>query len=690
MSFFKTSDEYIRFKALWFSLVDSKHDEIIITALQDRTLMVMSTPRDTQADLECIFNLRSGTIGHIVDCLQRAMDQRSNTGNSRVPVAVENELAQIRPYFAQCLRLAAHMSLKLSSLEKSQYDSRLIARLTSLTSDYFRLLALTMQVILGLSSELSMNYSDFLSLFQSILEADKPLTDAITLDGAKIDNAKEETSTGKLAIFNSVLRHLRLCKDAKIAAELLECVSIFALSSDDEASLAEVLQISWAALHTQFASTQWTSAVILPQSFVEAIKILSPLSLHRSGNMSERATIIHETVVKVALSKSKNMEEHLFLLWGLLRHWGFLVLIGGASSVLVDHLYQLIMHLSEFLNDMKESEVQRVKGDTSEEEEDLPRDCTVQQSVHVYHQATIPCLDSKSFAVYCEIILDMIVAATALFEAQEGAEWVDVSFGPFKNLCSLAENFGLMISLYETRIQAFPSAMISSVSHTCAQMLNAVSYQAIQCAEWRSSQPAPTPEDIASNTFDPASVRFIHEMLDSFESHVAGRLVSLCDKIDSVTSKDSRKHDQKIPSFGRIQKRKTRTLRQKIEKARSNFESLAVAHKLPGPREKVAAVRVDEGAEQSQPSRKRRRVEIKSLLQLEDTLTLGSQKLEDIGLPVHRRKAASQQKWKPKIQHLAHEQVAASGDDSSEGSWEEGSFFMDESSEDSFEVSGNW
>lgn len=616
-STFTSTDEYVKSKVLWHCLVDPTHDTLLISRIDGGRV---GSEHFKDESFDAILRLRLNVLSHLNGFLQRFSVRSGATDPPALPPFLVNELASIRPPFAQCLRLAAFLSTKLPDIPHDGANSLRTSKISTLAAAYFRLLLLTMELSLEMKldrfqSELNHTNNplllvDFLCLYRCIMGTERPLTDAIVTE----EPAANATSDSLKLAMNSILRHLLRCTDLAIAMELVETLSVFSLRSEVDEAKAEMVHLSWTALHSKFSRTDLLdSNMYAPYAFVESMKSLCPSSFRSSEWRTKRDTVIRETVLKLAFSKSKAWEKHSFLVQSMLRLWGFLAINERFKPLSADHLHQLFTNLQSFLSDVKETSLPRqraLRSDEDSEDGDYLPPKHVRAPRLVLPESAVPCLDSKSHIAYFQVLLYMTVASSALFFINDWPAWMDPLNGPYRELCKMVETFGSLISLYRKRIHIFHPSALPSILNTCRSMLNVVSYQIVQCSEWRSSQPTLPAEDVEAAEIDPASVAFLSRVFDAFGIHVVGTLEKLCTAIESYSVNSIKAHE--APLFGPTQKQKAKALRVKLNKTFSEIQELAAAHKLSPPRQTLA----DNTGE---PERKRRRIEVRGFLQFEES-----------------------------------------------------------------------
>jgi len=500
------------------------------------------------------------------------------------------------------------------------------------------------------------SFRSFWSLYQCVMDSENPLTEAIVL---------EETNRRSFKLMlKGFLKHLLVCRNAALATELLETLSVLSLGGEANDSFTEMVRVTWTALHSTFPSVEPSFPNHVPFIFIEALKRRCPGVL-ASTRRTSRDVAVRETLLKAGFNKSKMMEKHFYLVDGMLRHWGFLVLAEEITPIAADHLHQLYSNLHTFLsevNDMAVPRKSRVRLDNSSDDDaDYVPPKPFRVTRPELPESSIPGLDSRNFFNYFQILLDMTVASAALFSVKVGSQWIDPLNGPFRELCKLVETFGFLVNLYRKRIHVFPQNILSSVLNTCRSMLNVLNFQSTQCIEWRSSQPALTTEQIEAEVFDPASLQFLGRVLDVFGVHVVGSLTSLCESIETLSSPPLEQNGSAL--FSSAQNQRVKALRLKIDKMSTLLDKFADVHKLPTPSKSI------DTQEKGEPARKRRRIEIKGFLQFEES-TGESEQSNMVALSMD---AGKQEPTYDEGRTL-----------SSELTWEE------DESEDSFGVDGDW
>jgi hypothetical protein len=665
---FSMTDQYTRTKILCLCLVDPSHDDLIIANIEHGF-----SYRDGSMDMDfdafaAIVDLRLNILRHLTAHFSRFSKRNWRTKPMLAHDAVRQELDRIQPLFAQCLRLASYLSIKLSSLSQTSVCSARLSKVSTMTGAYFRLLLLSMEICLeGRSDDgTAIRYGRYRDLYQSVLGSENPLTDAIGTSGTRQVSFK--------AVMNPIVKHLSKCRDMIVATELLETLSVFALYSNTRESIQEMVGISWTALHTSFSGCDDIEHISgMPWAFVEALNRLVPGVLLESSKLRTwKETAVRETVLKSALRRSKTVEKNASQLHDMIRHWGFLALSEKFSPICADHLHELYLNLQVLLSSLKEVQppkpiVQKDDG-SSDDDEYIPPKPRLSVVRPPLAESTVPGLGFKNYCAYFHILLDMTVASTALFTVNDGPDWVDPLNGPYRELCKVLETFGSLIALYQKRIYTFPPQTLSAVLNACRSMLNVVAYQCSECIDWRSSQPSPTLDQLEADTFDPASLQYLGRVFDVFGVHVVGTLDSLCDFVELAAGSTS------APTFGVAfapgHKQKIKALRAKTSKVSTELEKYASAHQLPSPRKVLAE------SETGQPARKRRRIEIKGFLQFEES----AEESEDTNqIPAFSN-------FVP-INRTAIEQRASSNDVySSELTWDAGSSDDD----DSFGADGDW
>lgn len=672
VALFTETNAYVKTSVLWHCLVDPSHDTILIKNIElDSTMIQDDQHMEIDMDaFDAIVDLRLNILRHLTAHFNSFSKQNHKAKRRQIPDDLRRELDTIQPYFAQCLRLASYFSIKLAS--KMHVEDGRLSKISRLTGYYFRLLLQSMEIMLGSSRDgaVEEGFGKYWSLYQSILGSDSPLTDAVcTIE------AKDVTF---IPIMNSVIKHLSKCRSLSIATELLETLTVFALYCNTQESIQKMVTISWTAMHSPFTLNDGGEVNTgMPWSLVEALDRLSPGSLVQNSKLrTSKNTAIRETILKSALGRSKNHEKYWFQVQSMIRQWGFLALAEDFGPICADHLHEMYMSLSSFLNTVKKESFPkpRIQKDlgSSDDEEYVPPKSRFSGPPALTLNSAVRGLDIKNHYAYFQILLDMTVASTALFKVKEGAEWVDPLNGPYRELCKVIETFGSLIALYQRRIYAFPQQVLPGILNACRSMLNVVSFQCRECIDWRSSQPALSAEQLEAETFDSAAVHFLGRVFDVFGIHVIGTLDSLCGFIETAGGLAT--DGTNTTSFTLAQRQKGKALRAKISKISSELEKHALSHRLALPR----TVLEEEGQAEQQPIRKRRRIEIKGFLQFYES----AEESEDTNQKAGLSGANATANCTPSEQQAANNEVY-----SSELTWDAGSSSSDEGS---FGVDGDW
>jgi len=603
-----STEEHVRTKILWHCLVDPSNDSLIIAQMRSEfTSSDVVTDRDS---FDIIVNLRLNILEQLTGHFARFSRRNLNEKTRDVPDSVRQEVEMIQPIFAQCLRLASYLSMSLSSQNCAAKKAVRLSKVSTLAAAYFRLLLLSMEINLeGCTNDvLDSRLHRYRSLYQNVMGSESPLTEAIG------------TSDSGLVCFKSIsspiVKRISKCRDVLIATELLDTLSLFALYSDSKESILEMVGISWTALHSEFpGGIEAHHNMGIPWAFAEVLKRLSPnVLIERSyqRTLTVRDTAVRETILKNVLRRSKTSEKSFFQLHWMVRHWSLLALAEKFFPTCADHLHELYLSLDTLVSFAKEIQIPKRparKYEGSSDDEYVPpkpRQSIVRVPVP---ESTVPGLGSTSHYAYLHVLLDMTVSSSALFRVKDEPDWLDPLNGPYRELCKIIETFGSLIDLYRTRIYAFPPQTLFHVLNDCRSMLNIVGFQCAECIEWRSKQPTLTPDQVDAGAFDAASVQYLGRIFDVFGIHVIGTLESLCASlIDSSNDLDKTKTNGVTFAPGNLQN--VKALRLKINKVFAELEKYAYAHKLSPPRKE---------AENGQPLRKRRRVEIKGFLQFEES-----------------------------------------------------------------------
>jgi hypothetical protein len=575
--------------------------------------------------------------------------------------------------------------------------------LSTLSAAYYQLLFMVMLLVLESAPnpdatcdfgvgilQTKLKLSDFFDLYNSILGAEDPLNDAIPLNDTvrfiSYDHPQQRQRFKGLT--NSFLLHLRICDDATIATQLLETLSLFSIHSESD-SLSEMVDISWRALHSNFSSGVVMRSFRAPFAFLMATRqsIPSMPASPLQNNAAERS--VQATVVKLAFSKSKNAGKKCFLVNGMLRHWGLLALATGKGPSLDDHLYQLLSNLQNYLGEVQEPLTRKLSAqrqrDTSDEDGEYLPPRPQRLLAPVLPKSQVPGLSATSFLVYFDALLQMTIAAVAIISVAREAE-CDASQDqkPFQRLENLVEIFGSLIELYKERLGLFPRSFLATVVNASKNMLSVAMSQLRRCIEWRNSQPVLSRDEIEAGARDLASVGFLKELLDAFGVNLTGRLQSLFECLDSPSYlAKGRAGDEDTDYLGTGDRQKLKTLRVKAERFWSELQKIALAHNLAQPELTQGETEVSS----ERPKAKRRRIEVKGLLQFEPSSEESTQPAD------HRARGSNIRESGASISNVEENhkvlQVADGGSESLSSSVTSDGSSSSESSE-FFGASGDW
>ena len=598
---------------LWYCLVDPSHDSCLIKKIESEVMSSNAPSTEFEDHYDVILGFRLGILQHLTSHLQR-FSGRSRSGSAMTPPHVLlKELARMQPFFAQCLRLATFLLSKLPEVLGADLDTIRAKRLALLTAAYFRLLLVSMEICLDIQRDGSLETNQhnthllgpgqFFVLYRSIMGAERPLTDAITMADDVVHNPVSFKS-----VLQSFRRYLTKCRDTTVVTEMLETLSVLALHSNEDEAVIEMVRISWTAFHSKFLDDGATSGPVIPFALTEALNRFSPGAMLNSNPTTIKDAAIRETLLKSAFCNTKVQENQSFLVQGMLRHWGFLVLSEHLYQSSADHLHQLFASLQSFLGEAHESigpkqRIQKDENRSGDDDEYLPpkRSRSIKPTT-VLPEPVIPGLNQCSYFAYFQTLLDITVSSCALFRIKDDGDWIDSMNGPYTPLSNLVETFGSLVDLFRQRMHIFPRQCFASVLNACRSMLNVALAQSTQCIEWRSSQPVLAVEKIEVKAFDPASVQNLGNVFDAFGIYVVGTLDALCGSIESMGISTADPANGIVP--GLSQKQKVKALRLKVNKVCSYLQKSAAEHNLPTPRQSLQEVT------NGQPTRKRRRIEI--------------------------------------------------------------------------------
>lgn len=407
--------------------------------------------------------------------------------------------------------------------------------------------------------------------------------------------------------FNVLLEHLRICEDEASASELIDLLSI--LSSNQAALMNRTLEACWRVLHTVYASSRRNVINVHgdrpPHAFFEAItraynKCQSQLAIQNKGHLVKRA--LSATIGRTAMSTTKNVQENAMLRRFLLVFWGLMARPSSSTSIHgFDYLSKLVDELERFLagnNNTITLLSCEIDDEMSGSQDGKSQRRKTRSKRNRSYVSSIPSLTTASFDVFFELVLHMAVGAFAVSShaqtskgpPREGAE---KEKNPFHHLHDIAKLISRLLDVYVLHFGLFPRRMVSIVLGSCKQMLNVCVFHVIGCVQWRNAQPLLSVEEKRAGIHDYGSIQFLEQLLHSFATQGAGKVMILCQSISSLSelSKET-DGDSEEEHYMSNDKRFT-SLMLAAQKTMETLRSVSLTHNLVPPQvEKVSLEKV--------------------------------------------------------------------------------------------------
>jgi hypothetical protein len=405
-----------------------------------------------------------------------------------------------------------------------------------------------------------LTYRDFMELFRSVLE--RGLSSDVDIEVRSIVSADDSNSSLVEVICDKVLERLGTTDDALVANQLLEILSILALN--DKSRFTERLnQASWSCLHTIYAK-------VTAGRFDSELAYAFRLQTHRfrsqaaSKELQSLQRALDATILKSANDAAIAGLDFMLFRHGLMRHWGLLTHSTLTLSQLESHLSHLVSELSSFLGNL-ESTVDDNHEDEKKDTDDLQLVKKARPGL-----SSIPWLTAATFVDFFELLLHMIVGATAVVPPATKMASETEECGSYYHLDNMVHLFCRLLDIYQKRILVFPRRATSKVSHACRHMLSVSVCQLHRCVDWRNSQPLLSREQREANTYDAGAMKHFQKLLDSVAANTAGRVLSLCEFWQS-----KERASQYVS--------KSTALSYAAEKAARTMKTVASAHNLTPP-----------------------------------------------------------------------------------------------------------
>jgi hypothetical protein len=357
------------------------------------------------------------------------------------------------------------------------------------------------------------------------------------------------------SVFAGFLLLLQDCDDCAIASELLEILSLLALS--EEGLLDQLLIASWKSLHTVYTtrSADKESRLVSPYAFARALHKF--LEQESSKSLKTIELCFEDTVLRPWGSNTRELGNT--LRHHLLRHWGVFVLAPSLYEIGINHLIEFYEELSFLVESVFDSVATR---QDEEKKEDHRRNGNGIQLTSKHHSSqsakrktlssvsSIPSLTGASLAVAFETLLSIVVASMGAVSAGQPAKAHHHAekhvvgrkeSGPYWHVRSLLYIFRCLLELYEKASALFPRRVLSNILVAAKHMLNMTIVQLKACVEWRNSQPLLTVAEKSKNSYDQGSMTYLQGLVDSCWMHAAGKLLSFINNLKAQQNASTKK-----------------------------------------------------------------------------------------------------------------------------------------------------
>lgn len=474
-----------------------------------------------------------------------------------------------------------------------------------------------------------------------------------------LDTSTEREGTGSPVancICDTLLDCLSSTDDGLIAHQLLEILSILAIQ--EKGVRESVNQANWTSLHTIY-SEESMDGFKLPLPYAFGQGTLRFRSLAVSSELLTLQRALEGTILKSSSALETSQGSSLFQ-YGLIRHWGLLTQFESTVSVLESHLYHLVSELESFLGGLEGA----IDDDSDDEKKDTDDVLPTKKRRPVVVSA-IPWLSGSTFVDFFELLLHMIVSATAVAAPATKATSSTYACGPYNHLDAVCRMFSSVVDVYQKHCLVFPRRVASKVSNACRFMLSSTVSQLHRCIDWRNRQPLLSRSDKEANAYDAGSMKYLDTLLDCMAANTAGRIHSLCDFWQSTESASQYAS-------------KSTTLSYAAEKASRAFKAVAASHNLTDP-----VFELDEADQQRQHVTSR-------------SSTKGFHQLDGATVRSKKRRVATELLTKvddsgtPKGPPARLSMEEDEGGDNDVGDWEAEDSDDGEASSGSFGASGDW
>ena len=392
--------------------------------------------------------------------------------------------------------------------------------------------------------------------------------------------------------FNTFLDHLRICEDEATALELLDILSI--LSSGSFALTERALEACWRALHTVYTISHravfGSKCNDLPRAF--------EVSSSFPGRTQMVQRILTATIVKTVASEIKNSQDSAMLRHGVLLLWGLTAQSPSKTVYLsLDYLSKLTTELVEFLDGIDCSSSLLTSGDKpAQEKRERSQRLERRTKRDRPHLSSITGLTLASFDSLFELLLHAAIASFAVSpHARTTEQRFDAKAGksPFQHHHDMIQLISRILDVYISYFHLFPRRMLSIVLGACKHLLSTCLFQVEECVQWRNARPILSVEQKRAGVHDFGSIKFLEQLLQTFATWGAGKVMSVCQMIRQLSSPSVESNGDEDEDFLAIlpqnDKRFT-TLMLAAQKTMDTLRDVASVHNLVPPKSDVVSL----------------------------------------------------------------------------------------------------
>lgn len=392
-------------------------------------------------------------------------------------------------------------------------------------------------------------------------------------------NAAQDTNTTSLA-FNSLLCHLRVCEDEATVLELLDILSL--ISSKDSELRKRAIEACWRVLHTEYSVLNQnvpepSARDELPHTFQGALEL--------GSTSQEIHKVVSATIVKTATADARNAQGSDILRHSFLLLWSLAALSQDLSGF--DCWYKITTELVQFL-DALDGSSSNAEENPSEQENDERSQRLQRRGKRTRSRAIVSSIPGLTLDTYSSVYEWVLHASVATFAVSPHA-LTDVTEGqasPFHHHHEMVRHIGCLLDLFVSKFDLFPRRILSTVLACCKQLLTVCTLQVDGCVQWRNAQPILSVEEKRAGVHDYGSIKFLEQLLQSFATWGAGKVLSFAQRLRRVVSpfveSDSDESREPFATVPQNDKRIT-SLMLSAQRTMDMFGDVATAHNLVAP-----------------------------------------------------------------------------------------------------------